>query len=65
MFGGGSRICLGRKIAMIELKTLLTLLYRKFDVELVDMQAPLDVETSTITICKELNVKIIPKKQII
>jgi len=65
MFGGGLRMCLGRKIAIIELKTLLALLYRKFDVELVDMQAPLNVETSTITVCKELNVKIIPKEKII
>jgi cytochrome P450 len=65
MFGGGSRICLGRKIAMVELKTLLALLYRKFDVELVDKQAPLEVETSTITICKELNVRIVPKEKII
>ncbi|CAG8459532.1 670_t:CDS:2 [Ambispora gerdemannii] len=63
MFGGGSRMCLGRKVAIIELKTLLTSLYRKFDVELVDMKAPLKVETSTITVCKELNVKIIPKEK--
>ncbi|RHZ83666.1 hypothetical protein Glove_89g55 [Diversispora epigaea] len=62
MFGGGSRICAGRKVAMIELKTLITLIYRKFDVELVDMQAPLDVETSTITFCKELNIKLIPRE---
>ena len=38
MFGGGPRMCLGRKIIIIELKTLVSL-YRKFDVELVDMQA--------------------------
>jgi cytochrome P450 len=65
MFGGGPRMCLGRKIAVIELKTLLTLIYRKFDVELVDMQAPLQVETSTITICKELNVKLTPRKRVV
>nr|CAG8620210.1 2595_t:CDS:2 [Entrophospora candida] len=61
MFGGGSRICPGRKIAMVELKILLASLYRKFDVELADMQAPLKTETSTITICKELDVKLTPK----
>ncbi|PKC06891.1 cytochrome P450 [Rhizophagus irregularis] len=65
MFGGGPRMCLGRKIAMIEMKTLLALIYRKFDVELVDMQAPLQVETSTITICKELNVKLTPRKRVV
>ncbi|CAG8554887.1 10744_t:CDS:2, partial [Diversispora eburnea] len=28
----------------------------------IDMQAPLNVETSTITICKELNIKLIPRE---
>ncbi|CAB4490274.1 unnamed protein product [Rhizophagus irregularis] len=32
---------------------------------LVDMQAPLQVETSTITICKELNVKLTPRKRVV
>ncbi|RHZ80975.1 hypothetical protein Glove_130g178 [Diversispora epigaea] len=62
MFGGSPRICSGRKLAMVELKTLIDLLYRKFDVELADMQAPLNVETSIITFCKELNIKLIPKE---
>ena len=65
MFGGGLRMCPGRKIAIIELKTLLAAVYRRFDVELIDMQAPLKVETSTITICKELNIRVIPKEKII
>nr|CAG8532966.1 9936_t:CDS:10 [Entrophospora candida] len=39
MFGGGLRICPGKKIAMIEMKALLALIYRKFDV---------DSDTSTI-----------------
>ena len=30
MFGGGTRICPGRKLAMIELKSLI---YRKYDIE--------------------------------
>ncbi|RHZ83638.1 hypothetical protein Glove_89g71 [Diversispora epigaea] len=62
MFGKGPRLCPGRKLAMVELKTLITLVYRKFDVELVDMQAPLNVETSTFTFCKELNIKLIPRE---
>ncbi|GBB87956.1 hypothetical protein RclHR1_14450005 [Rhizophagus clarus] len=41
MFGGGVRICPGRKLAIIELKCLLTLIYRKYDIELVDKNAPL------------------------
>ncbi|CAG8709715.1 24148_t:CDS:2, partial [Racocetra persica] len=47
MFGGGVRNCLGKNLAMMELKIFLVLLYRKFNVELVDMKAPLNVETST------------------
>ncbi|CAG8554870.1 10743_t:CDS:2 [Diversispora eburnea] len=39
-----------------------TVIYRRFDVELVDMQAPLDVETSTFTFIKELNIKLIPRE---
>ncbi|CAG8643023.1 5458_t:CDS:2 [Cetraspora pellucida] len=61
MFGGGFRSCLGRKLAMIEIKILVASLYRKFDVELVDMEAPLNVSTSAITICKNLDIRIIPK----
>ncbi|CAG8689751.1 20628_t:CDS:2 [Cetraspora pellucida] len=61
MFGGGLRMCLGRNLAMMEMKIILASLYRKFDVELVDMKAPLKVTTSTVTICKNLDVRIIPK----
>ncbi|CAG8783074.1 5443_t:CDS:1, partial [Cetraspora pellucida] len=55
IFGGGLRMCLGRNLAMIEIKILVASLYRKFDVELVDMEAPLNVSTSTITICENLD----------
>src|SRR5205085_7023540 len=41
MFGEGIRKCPGRKLAMIELKCLLASVYRKYDVELVDINAPL------------------------
>ncbi|GBB86620.1 hypothetical protein RclHR1_01300005 [Rhizophagus clarus] len=61
MWGGGPRICPGRKLAMIELKLLIALIYRKYDVELVDMNAPLKTESSAITICQELMVKIKPR----
>ncbi|UZN99764.1 uncharacterized protein OCT59_001031 [Rhizophagus irregularis] len=39
---GGIRACPGRKLAMIELKCLLTLIYRKYDIELADPNAPLN-----------------------
>ncbi|OMP84364.1 Pisatin demethylase [Diplodia seriata] len=35
-FGGGSRVCIGKHIAFIELSTLIPDLVRKFDFELVD-----------------------------
>jgi cytochrome P450 len=62
IFGGGIRICPGRKLAMIELKCLLALIYRKYDVELADMNAPLKHESGLFTTCKELIVKIKPRK---
>ncbi|CAB4380785.1 unnamed protein product [Rhizophagus irregularis] len=62
MFGGGIRICPGRKLAMIKLKCLLASIYRKYDLELADMNAPLKSSSSVITICKELIVKFKPRK---
>jgi cytochrome P450 len=61
MFGGGTRICPGRKLAMIELKCLLSLIYRKYDIELVDMNAPLKYKCSLVNMCEELIVRIKPR----
>ncbi|CAB4403745.1 unnamed protein product [Rhizophagus irregularis] len=58
MFGGGIRICPGRKLAIIELKCLLFLIYRKYDIELVDMNSPLKYKRDFLNLCKELIVKI-------
>jgi len=62
IFGGGIRMCPGRKLAMIELKCLLSLIYRKYDIEMADMNAPLKYRSGVITACKELIVKIKPRK---
>ncbi|GBC09873.1 hypothetical protein RclHR1_09180007 [Rhizophagus clarus] len=62
IFGGGIRICPGRKLAIIELKCLLVLIYRKYDIELVDMNAPLNYSSDFINVCKGLNVRIKPRK---
>ncbi|CAG8519524.1 7620_t:CDS:2, partial [Funneliformis caledonium] len=35
-FGGGIRICPGKNMALVDLKTVLILLFRKYDIELVD-----------------------------
>jgi cytochrome P450 len=40
MFGGGIRICPGKKLAIIELKSLM-LYFRKYDIEMADKDAPL------------------------
>ncbi|GBB96101.1 hypothetical protein RclHR1_26820001 [Rhizophagus clarus] len=62
IFGGGIRMCPGRKLALMELKSLLILIYRKYDVELVDMNAPLKYSSDMINVCKELIVRIKPRK---
>uniref|UniRef100_A0A1D1YTQ1 Cytochrome P450 3A18 n=1 Tax=Anthurium amnicola TaxID=1678845 RepID=A0A1D1YTQ1_9ARAE len=58
LFGGGLRLCPGRKLAMIELVCLMALLFRKYEIDLVDMNAPLKTESNVVTICTELLVKI-------
>ncbi|RIA96684.1 cytochrome P450, partial [Glomus cerebriforme] len=62
MFGGGIRMCPGRKLAMIELKCLTTLIYRNYDIDLVDINAPMKYEDGFINSCYELMVKIKPRK---
>jgi len=62
IFGGGIRVCPGRKLAIIKLRFLLASIYRKYDVELADMDAPLKYHTHFITVCKELIIKVKPRK---
>ncbi|RIB30216.1 cytochrome P450 [Gigaspora rosea] len=57
-FGGGLRICPGRRLAMIELLSLMVILFGKHDVELVDMNAKLNVNYAATTTCEELPIKI-------
>ncbi|GBC07880.1 hypothetical protein RclHR1_07750007 [Rhizophagus clarus] len=57
-FGGGLRICPGRKLAMIELVCLMALLFRKYEIDLVNKEAPLNTVSSLITACTELLVEI-------
>ncbi|CAI2170881.1 3493_t:CDS:2 [Funneliformis geosporum] len=61
MFGGGLRICPGRKLAMIELICLMALIYRKYEVDLVDKKSPLKTVSTALTTCPELLVKIRPR----
>ncbi|RGB28475.1 cytochrome P450 [Rhizophagus diaphanus] len=46
MFGGGLRLCPGRKLVMIELVCLMALLFRKYEINLVDMSTPIKTKTS-------------------
>ncbi|CAG8828146.1 35617_t:CDS:1, partial [Racocetra persica] len=62
IFGGGLRICPGRKLAMIELLSLMTLVYGKYDFELSDMNEKLKVKSAAITSCQELKVIIKPRQ---
>ncbi|CAB4395396.1 unnamed protein product [Rhizophagus irregularis] len=62
MFGGGLRSCPGRKLAMIELVCLMALLYRKYEINLVDMNSPIKTMCDGILIsCVELLVEIKPR----
>ncbi|PKC02397.1 cytochrome P450 [Rhizophagus irregularis] len=58
MFGGGLRVCPGRKLAMIKLVGLMALLFRKYEIDLVDKEAPLKTESGILTACTELLVEI-------
>ena len=65
-FGGGVRICPGRHMAIVELKTLLILLYRKYDVELVDkVSKKPKFKYSATNSCTEMKVIVRPKKALI
>ncbi|CAI2166180.1 14056_t:CDS:2 [Funneliformis geosporum] len=60
-FGGGARVCPGRSLSLAEIKSVLALLYRKYDVELVDKAAPLKYHYSFNRQCDELKIKIKPR----
>ena len=62
MFGGGLRICPGRKLANIELKCLMAFIYRKYDVEMADINAPLIYRSKTVNFLGELIVRVKPRE---
>jgi cytochrome P450 len=62
MFGGGLRFCPGKNLAMIQLVCLMALLFRKYEINLVDMNSPLKTGSGGILItCPELLVEIKPR----
>ena len=62
MFGGGLRMCPGRKLAIIELKCLLASIYRKYDIEMTDKDAPLYYKSDMTNTCEKLIIKVKPRK---
>ncbi|CAB4485678.1 unnamed protein product [Rhizophagus irregularis] len=61
-FGGSTRMCPGRYMAMAELKTLLILLFKKYDVELVDnVSKELKIQFTSVYECTEMKVLVRPK----
>ncbi|PKK72274.1 cytochrome P450 [Rhizophagus irregularis] len=62
MFGGGLRLCPGRKLATIELVCLIALLFRKYEIDLVDINTPIKTKNSgTMVLCVDLLVEIKPR----
>jgi cytochrome P450 len=62
MFGGGLKICPGSKLGMIELVCLIALLYRKYEIDLVDMNSPIKITCDGVMVgCEELYVEIRPR----
>jgi cytochrome P450 len=61
-FGGGARVCPGKKMGLAEVKAFIALLYRSYDIELVDKVSPLKYKYDFIKIVQELKIKIKPRK---
>ncbi|KAF0559588.1 cytochrome P450 [Gigaspora margarita] len=61
IFGGGRRICPGRRLAMLELLSLMALVFKNYNVELVNKNEPLKLITLMTTTCQELKVRISPR----
>ncbi|CAG8605628.1 23495_t:CDS:2, partial [Racocetra persica] len=61
-FGGGLRMCPGRNLSIIEILSFMVLLYRKYDIELVDMNAPIKYNFNIIRQCVKMDTRIIPRK---
>ncbi|RIB30405.1 cytochrome P450 [Gigaspora rosea] len=61
MFGGGHRVCPGRKLAMTEILLLMALVFKSYNVELVDINKPLKFDVGAVASCQELKVRISPR----
>ncbi|CAG8440267.1 15857_t:CDS:2 [Acaulospora colombiana] len=57
-FGSGMRMCPGRNLARLLLKATLAMFYRKYDIELVDKEAPLKFSKSLFRQCVGFEVRV-------
>jgi cytochrome P450 len=60
VFGAGRRVCPGRKLSFIELKSMIALIYHKVDIELVDKNPKF--KFMLIRGYRDLNVRIKPRQ---
>jgi cytochrome P450 len=63
MFGGGLRICPGNKLAMIESVCFMALLFRKYEIDLVDINSVKISCDSVMVECEGLLVEIKPRNK--
>ncbi|POG72713.1 cytochrome P450 [Rhizophagus irregularis DAOM 181602=DAOM 197198] len=62
MFGGGLRLCPGRKLSMTGIVCLMALMFRKYEINLVDMNNPIKITSDgSIIKCLNLIVEIRPR----
>lgn len=57
-FGAGSRVCLGKNLALLEVYKLIPTLFMKYDFELADPDAEWKVKNVWFTLQEGINVKI-------
>ncbi|RIB19557.1 cytochrome P450 [Gigaspora rosea] len=62
-FGGGLRGCVGKQLAMLEMKTILVLLFRKYDVDLVNHNVDAKDKTYLLNSCNSLMVRLKIRKE--
>ena len=62
IFGGGVRICPGRHLAMTELKTIVALIFRKYDPELATPDTVPKYTYESVNQCYELMLRFKPRK---
>ncbi|CAG8643295.1 7822_t:CDS:2, partial [Cetraspora pellucida] len=61
MFGGGQRIYPDRKLAMTELLLLIVLVFKNYNVELMNKNEPLKVKAGLTINCEELKLELVLK----